>query len=308
MSPAGGQGVVPTVGLTVAALVAFAANSLLCRLALGAERIDAASYTSLRLASGALVLWAIAALSGRGSAGSRGGAWTSAAMLFLSAGAFSFAYLTLDAGMGALILFGAVQVTMIFVGLREGHRPHWLEWLGLVTAFAGLVYLVAPGISAPSPLGALLMAVAGVAWGLYSLRGRGAGDPVADTAANFARAVPFAVVLSLILMPRIEISPGGVWLAVLSGALASGLGYVLWYAALRGLTSTRAAVVQLSVPVLAAAGGVLWLDEALTQRLLVASVVVLGGVGLAILGRSHPPATRREEPPTFIARAQERDP
>lgn len=308
MSPAGGQCVVRTVGLTVAALVAFAANSLLGRLALGAERIDAASYTSVRLASGALVLWAIAALSGRGGAGSRGTAWMSAAMLFLYAGAFSFAYLTLDAGIGALILFGAVQVTMIFVGFREGHRPHWLEWLGLVTAFGGLVYLVAPGISAPSPLGSLLMALAGVAWGFYSLRGRGAGDPVADTAANFARAVPFALVLSLILMPRIQISPGGAWLAVLSGALASGLGYVLWYAALRGLTSTRAAVVQLSVPVLAAAGGVLWLDEALTQRLVVASVVVLGGVGLAILGRSHPPAMRRAEPPTFTARARERDP
>lgn len=308
MSPAGGQGLLGTVGLTVAALVAFAANSLLCRLALGEARIDAASYTSLRLASGALVLWAIAALSGRSGAGSRGGAWSSAAMLFLYAGAFSFAYLTLDAGMGALILFGAVQVTMIFVGFREGHRPHWLEWLGLVTAFGGLIYLVAPGISAPSPLGSLLMAVAGVAWGLYSLRGRGAGDPVADTAANFTRAVPFALVLSLILMRGIEISPGGAWLAVLSGALASGLGYVLWYAALRGLTSTRAAVVQLSVPVLAAAGGVLWLDEALTQRLVVASVVVLGGVGLAILGRSHVPRLARGVPPNPAVQRQERDP
>lgn len=278
-----------TAGLTVMALLAFAANSLLGRLALGGPEIDPASYTSLRLISGALTLWIIVALSGRHAQRPPSGAWVSAAMLFLYAVAFSFAYLSLEAGTGALILFGAVQVTMIAWGFLEGHRPHPLEWLGLVTAFAGLVYLVSPGLTTPSPTGSLLMALAGVAWGVYSLRGRGAGDPVADTAANFARAVPFALGVSLVMLPGVEIGARGAWLAVLSGALASGLGYVIWYAALKGLTSTRAAVVQLSVPVLAAAGGAVFLAEAVTLRLVVASIVVLGGVALAILGKGSAP-------------------
>jgi drug/metabolite transporter (DMT)-like permease len=274
-----------TLGLTAAALVAFAANSLLCRLALGGEQIDAASYTSLRLVSGAVTLWAILALSGRSKITKAGGGWVSAAMLFLYAIAFSFAYVSLDAGIGALILFGAVQTTMLVAGFIEGHRPRAIEWLGLLTAFGGLVYLVSPGISAPAPVGSLLMAVAGIAWGLYSLRGRGAGDPLAATAANFVRALPFAVLVSLLALADLQLSASGVWLAVASGALASGLGYVIWYAALKGLTTTRAAVVQLAVPVVAAAGGVIFLAEVVTLRLVVASIVVLGGVAAAILGR-----------------------
>jgi drug/metabolite transporter (DMT)-like permease len=287
MAPAGQQAALRTASLTILALVAFAANSLLCRLALGATQIDAASYTSLRLLSGAATLWAIVAFTGRSTNADHGAGWVSAAMLFLYAVAFSFAYLTLDAGTGALILFGAVQVTMILAGFIEGHRPRALEWIGLFGAFSGLIYLVFPGISAPPPVGSMLMAVAGIAWGIYSLRGRGSRDPVVATAANFARAVPFALVVSLLVLADFDATARGAWLAVLSGAVASGLGYVIWYAALKGLTTTRAAVVQLSVPVLAAIGGVLFLAEAITHRLVLSSVIILGGITLAIWGRDY---------------------
>lgn len=272
-----------TVRLTAGALVAFAANSLLCRLALGAAQIDAASYTSLRLLSGT----AIVALSGRSSSAKKAGNWVSAAMLFLYAVAFSFAYRTLDAGAGALILFGAVQAIMILAGFIEGHRPHIPEWVGLVGAFTGLVYLVSPGISAPASFGSLLMTAAGIAWGVYSLRGFTAGDPVAVTATNFPCAVPFAVVISLLMLPHLQITVRGAWFAVASGALASGMGYVTWYAALKGLTTTRAAVVQLSVPVFAAIGGVLFLSEDITYRLVISSIAILGGVAVAIWGRDY---------------------
>lgn len=289
MRPIGDRTEPRTLGLTAAALLAFAANSLLCRLALGEQQIDAASYTSLRLLSGALMLWAILVMSGRSAGLKEGGGWGSAAMLFLYAVAFSFAYLSLDAGMGALILFGAVQTTMLVAGFMEGHRLRVIEWLGLLAAFGGLVYLVSPGISAPAPGGSLLMALAGVAWGIYSLRGRGSGDPVVATAANFARALPFALFVSLLVLPDLQISARGAWLAVASGALASGLGYVIWYAALKGLTTTRAAIVQLAVPVLAAVGGVIFLSEEVTARLVIASTVILGGVAAAILGRDDSP-------------------
>jgi len=276
-----------TASLTTAALVAFAANSLLCRLALGERQIDAASYTSLRLLSGAVTLWVILAVSGRSNRAKQFRSWTSAAMLFLYAVSFSFAYLTLDAGTGALILFGAVQATMILAGFFEGQRPRALEWVGLIGAFGGLVYLVSPGVSAPAPLGSALMALAGAAWGIYSLRGRASTNPVAATTANFVRAVPFALVASLAVLPDFHITSRGAWLAIASGAVASGMGYVVWYAALTDLTTTRAAVVQLSVPVLAAVGGVLFLSEAVTYRLVISSIVILGGVALAIWGRDY---------------------
>ena len=282
----GGRGLW-TATLTSLALVGFAANSLLCRLALREGEIDAASYTTLRLISGAAILWGIVALLSRPGSVKHGGSRVSAAMLYLYAIAFSFAYLTLDAGTGALILFGAVQVTMIATGLAEGERPHVLQWLGLVVAFGGLVYLVFPGLSAPEPIGSVLMAVAGIAWGLYSLRGRCAGEPVVATAANFGRAVPFALIMSLVLLADFDISARGAWLAVLSGALASGLGYVIWYAALKGLTTSQAAAVQLSVPVLAELGGVLFLSESFTLRLLVSAITILGGVALT-LWRGNP--------------------
>jgi drug/metabolite transporter (DMT)-like permease len=266
-------------------LVAFAANSVLCRLALGPGAIDASSFSMIRLTSGALMLWIIVmALKGRGSPASRG-TWISAAMLCLYAVAFSFAYVNLATGIGALILFGAVQATMIIAGFRSGERLSTPQWIGLACAGGGLVYLVSPGLTAPSPVGSGLMTLAGVAWGVYSLRGRSSGDPVLATAGNFARAVPLAFAVSLLFLAGVHLSLKGVALAVVSGAVTSGIGYVFWYAALRGLQATRAAVVQLSVPALAAFGGVLFLSEPLTIRLAVAGTVILGGVGLAVLGR-----------------------
>lgn len=275
-----------TAGLTTTALIAFAANSIFCRFALGDQTIDAASFTTVRLASGALTLACIALLTGRGSP-LRQGNWTSASMLFLYAVTFSFAYISLSAGTGALILFGAVQITMIFSGLIAGERPRLLEWFGLLAALGGLVYLMLPGLSAPSPLGSALMTVAGIAWGVYSLRGRGIGDPIANTTGNFVRAAPLALVVSLIALSNYSLSPKGALLAVLSGALASGLGYVIWYAALRNLTATRAATVQLAVPVIAAAAGVFFLAEAVTLRLTLSSIAILGGVGLAISSHTN---------------------
>jgi drug/metabolite transporter (DMT)-like permease len=266
-------------------MVAFASNSILNRLALGQESIDAVSYTTVRLMAGALALWLLSSLQKNGSGSNVRGNWISAAMLFLYATAFSFAYLSLSAGTGALILFGSVQVTMILAALRSGERPQLPEWLGLLLALGGLVYLVLPGLEAPSPLGSALMMMAGVAWGVYSLRGRGSGSPLADTAGNFIRAVPLIVAVRLVTLDGVHLTQTGFLLAVLSGAIASGLGYVIWYAALSGLTATRAAIVQLSVPVLAAWGGVAFLAEEISLRLVLAGAFILGGIALAIAGR-----------------------
>jgi drug/metabolite transporter (DMT)-like permease len=279
-----------TAGLTVAALVGFAANSLLCRMALGPRLVDAATFTSIRVVSGALALLILvrvaAAPSSRNATPAGGaGSWGSAAALFAYAAAFSFAYLRIGAGAGALLLFGAVQATMLAWALRGGERLRWPEWAGLLAAVAGLAALVRPGLSAPDPAGAALMIAAGVAWGAYSLRGRGARAPLIATASNFARAVPLALALSLACVASMHVSPRGALLAAASGALTSGVGYSLWYAALGGLTATQAAIVQLSVPVLAAAGGVALLGEALTPRLSACGVVILGGVALAVVGR-----------------------
>jgi len=208
-------------------------------------------------------------------------------MLFLYAVPFSFAYTRLSTGTGALILFGSVQLTMMSVALWSGERPHPLQWLGLAAALGGLVYLVLPGIEAPSLVGALLMAVAGFSWGVYSIRGRTAANPLAQTTSNFVRSIPFVVAVSLVTLPSFYVQSRGVVLAIASGALASGVGYVVWYEALRGLTSTRAAVVQLLVPVLAALGGVLFLAEAISSRLVLSGVLVLGGIGLALVGRER---------------------
>ncbi|HEY6837722.1 MAG TPA: DMT family transporter [Geobacteraceae bacterium] len=276
--------------LTSAALVAFAANSLLCRSALGSAAIDAASFSSLRLASGALTLAALSRF-GRRPAPSERGSWLSAAALFLYVAAFSFAYLSLPAGTGALILFGAVQTTMIVAGLVAGERPRLPEWAGLLVAVGGLILLFFPGLTAPSPRGGALMAVAGVSWGGYSLRGRGTVNPLAVTCDNFGRAVPLALALNLVMVPTAFLTPKGVLLAMLSGSLASGGGYVLWYAVVRRMTATLAATVQLAVPVLATAGGVVLLRETLTLRLVVASLAILGGVTLAV--RSHARSSRQ---------------
>jgi len=271
--------------LTTLTMIAFASNSLLNRLALGQSTIDAASYTTIRLISGAVMLLAIAALQRKNEQSILRGSWISAAFLFLYAITFSFAYLSLTAGTGALILFGSVQVTMIIAALRGGERPHFLEWIGLFLALGGLVYLVFPGLAAPSLAGSILMMIAGIAWGFYSICGRGSQNPLADTAGNFIYAVPMVLSIRLLTLNNVHISANGVWLAALSGAVASGVGYVIWYAALRGLTTTRAAIVQLSVPVIAAWGGVVILSEVVSTRLFVAGLLILGGIALAVLGR-----------------------
>ncbi len=271
--------------LTALAMIAFAANSLLCRSALRHTSIDPASFTSIRIASGAVVLSLLARMR-QYSLGSSAGNWPSAFALFAYAAAFSFAYVTLSAGTGALLLFGAVQATMILWSLRHGEQLHLLQWFGLATAMAGLVVLVFPGLSAPPLLGSVLMLTAGTAWGVYSLRGKAVNDPINATAGNFLRAVPFALLLSLATISWSRFDRVGTVYAILSGAIASGLGYAIWYTVLPNLKSATAATVQLSVPVLAAAGGILLLGEPLTLRLLFAAVSVTGGIAL-VIGRKH---------------------
>lgn len=274
--------------LTLAALCAFAGNSLLCRAALRDTAIDAASFTGVRIAAGALMLWLLLTLRERGrSSPTRFGDWISAAALFAYAAAFSYAYLDLAAGTGALLLFGAVQVTMISRGLMLGERFAAQQLIGFALALGGLLALLLPGVSAPPLKAALLMVSAGIAWGVYSLRGRGAKDPTAVTAGNFLRALPMAAGLSLLMLDSARIDLAGTLYAIASGALTSGLGYAIWYAALPGLRATTAATVQLSVPVLTALAGVALLAEPISLRLLLCSVAVLGGVGMVVLWRGQ---------------------
>ena len=279
------QSALQTSLLTTLTMIAFASNSVLNRLALGQDTIDATSYTTIRLVSGGVMLFVIASLYRKDKQPILRGSWISAAFLFLYAITFSFAYLSLTAGTGALILFGSVQITMIIVALSSGERPHILEWIGLFLALGGLIYLVFPGLAAPSPLGSALMAIAGIAWGFYSIRGRGSNNPLAATAGNFVYAIPMIVLIRLVSLSNIHVSTNGILLATLSGALASGVGYVIWYAALRGLTTIRAAIVQLSVPVIAAWSGVIFLAENISLRLLVAGVFIMGGIALAVFSR-----------------------
>lgn len=272
------------VGLAGFSLLAFAANSLFCRLALGADAIDAGSYAAVRLVSGAAVLLTLATI-GRGNVPlRRSGDGVSAGALLVYAVAFSYAYRTIPAGTGALILFGCVQATMIGRALFSGERPGTLQWAGLVLALLGLAYLVRPGIAAPPALGSALMAIAGAAWGVYSLRGRRSRDPLVETAVNFAIAAPAALLAALLIPGAMHAGARGLLLAALSGTIASGVGYAAWYAALPRLTSTRAATLQLAVPVLAAAGAVAWLGERVSTRLVLASIAILGGVALALAG------------------------
>jgi len=276
-----------TLLLTALALLAFAANSILCRLALGTGSIDAASFTAIRLASGAVALIFVANLSTSASA-----PWNpiSALMLFAYAITFSYAYRQISAGTGALILFGAVQLTMLGMAIAGGERPPVAEWLGLVLAAGGLVYLVLPGLHAPPWLGTVLMMIAGTAWGIYSVRGRGTVSPIDDTAKNFALAALPAVALSILAHLGANISNRGAMLAAISGVVTSGAGYVIWYAALPGLSGARAALVQLAVPLITAGAGVALLGESVTPRLLVAAALILGGIALAVLARRTRPA------------------
>jgi drug/metabolite transporter (DMT)-like permease len=270
-----------SIALTTLAMLAFASNSLLCRVALQQTSIDAASFTAIRLLSGALMLWLIARL--RSGANSGRGNWWSAFALFVYAACFSFAYIGLTAATGALLLFGAVQATMIGHGLWAGERLRRLQLVGLLLAFGGLVGLLLPGIAAPPLSAAVLMLAAGMMWGVYSLRGKGGGDPTRVTAGNFLRAVPFAAILSILLLAGISLDHAGIGYAILSGALASGIGYIIWYTALPRLKASTAASVQLSVPVIAALGGIVFLGEAMTLRLVLAGVTILGGIALVIL-------------------------
>ncbi len=269
--------------LTSLTMIAFAANSILCRLALETTPIDPASFTVIRLVSGAATLWLIVRVRTGGKAVA--GSWASAFSLFAYAAAFSFAYVSLSAGTGALILFGAVQATMILYGLLRGERFTPLQTAGLLLALGGLVALLLPGATAPHWAGATLMAIAGIAWGAYSLMGRASTHPIETTAGNFLRAAVFAALLSAVSLGLFAWDARGAWLAVLSGAVASGLGYAIWYTVLPALRATHAATVQLSVPVIAAIGGVLLLDERLSLRLVLCSVAILGGIALVLHAR-----------------------
>jgi drug/metabolite transporter (DMT)-like permease len=274
-----------TLLLTALAMLAFAGNSLLCRLALRETDIDAASFTSLRILAGALTLWLL--LHVRANNRISAGSWPAATALFVYAAGFSFAYINLDTGAGALILFGAVQLSMLTWGFYHGERLSFMACSGLMLAFAGLLVLLLPGASKPPSGAALLMLVAGVAWGIYSLIGRGVKDPLASTAGNFLRAVPMALLLSVLLLGQFSWDMQGILYALLSGALTSGVGYAVWYTALRGLQSLQAASVQFSVPIIAALAGSLLLDEALTVRLLISAAAVLGGIALVLSARQR---------------------
>lgn len=281
--------------LTAFTLIAFAANSLLCRMALGDGLIDPMSFTTVRLVSGALALILISWLVDESKTQQKKtkGSWGSGFALFVYAAAFSLAYVSLSTGMGALILFGSVQVTMIGAALKSGEKLGPVQWLGSAAAIGGLVYLVLPGITAPDPIGALLMCASGIAWGVYSIRGRGVLAPIAMTAGNFTRAAPLAILVSVVALYSIDLQSKGFILALISGIVTSGMGYVLWYKALRSLTITQASLIQLTVPVIAAFGGVAFLSEQLSIRLITASALILGGVTIAIL-KSRPIADSNE--------------
>ena len=271
--------------LTMLAMLAFAGNSILCRLALKETSIDPASFTGLRLLSGALALWLIVRLRRPDSAGS--GNWISAFALFAYAAAFSVAYVKLTAATGALLLFGAVQISMIGYGISRGERLRLLQWLGLGLATIGLLVLLLPGLSAPPLDAALMMLLSGVAWGVYSVRGRGAGDATRVTAGNFMRALPFAALFVALSWQSTPLDTLGAVYAMVSGALASGAGYALWYAVLPLLATSNAATVQLSVPVITALGGVMLLSERLTFSLTLASITLLCGIAMVILNNQR---------------------
>jgi drug/metabolite transporter (DMT)-like permease len=278
------------------ALIAFAGNSVLCRLALGQGLIDASSFTSIRLLSGAVTLVIISFILMKGNipviiqqfkAQNSLKTWLASLMLFGYAATFSYGYISLDTGTGALILFGLVQLTMIIIGALYGNKLHFSEWLGIALAFVGVIYLVKPSLSTPSLLGFVLMALSGIAWAIYTLLGRGSKQPIIDTTANFLRTVPFVLLLIFFTVQDVNVTNWGVIYAILSGAVTSAVGYAIWYLVLRDMSVTQAAVVQLLVPILAAVGGVLFVGELISMRLIIASLLVLGGILMVIMGRRY---------------------
>lgn len=274
-----------TLWLTAIALLAFASNSILTRMALGARHIDAASFTCVRLVSGAAMLWLLSRSKSDPGLSRRERVSTALALFFYAA-PFSYAYLRIGAAVGALVLFGVVQLTMMGYGIYRGERPTPLSYCGLALALFGLSWLTLPRASRPDPLGLALMVVAGVAWGVYSLLGKKSRAPVAANAWSFLLCVPLALALVLAEHRTLSIGTRGLVLAIASGALTSGLGYAVWYRALAYLTATRAAIVQLSVPVIAGLGAVLFLGEALTSRLVVSALAILGGIALFLGART----------------------
>jgi drug/metabolite transporter (DMT)-like permease len=278
---------IKTIIFTGLALIAFAANSILSRLALRERAIDASSFTIIRLLSGTIVLLAMIRFKSNKTNSSTNGSWYASLMLFLYAITFSFAYISLDTGTGALILFGSVQITMILLSLVSGNRLHLTEWAGVTIAFMGFVYLFLPALTTPSAIGFLLMTAAGIAWGVYTLKGRDSRNPLMDTAYNFLRTIPLVIILAIVTMKKGQYSSEGILLAVLSGGITSGIGYTIWYIALGELSATQAAVVQLLVPVIAALGGVLFVSEAITLRLTVSAIMILGGILMVALGRNY---------------------
>jgi drug/metabolite transporter (DMT)-like permease len=270
--------------LTGLAMLAFAGNSLLCRLALKNTAIDAASFTSIRLVAAAITLWLLVRAGNK--SGLAGGNWLSALALFAYAAGFSFAYINLTAATGALLLFGAVQITMVSYGIAKGERLLGLQLMGLTLALGGLVGLLLPGLAAPPLVSSVLMIGAGMAWGVYSLRGRGAGDPAVITAGNFLRTIPVTLTLSLVMVHHVSLDSSGIIYAILSGAVTSGMGYAIWYKALPALQATHAATVQLSVPVIAALGGIILLGETLTLRFVLASLAILCGIAMVIFEKA----------------------
>ena len=282
---------IKTILFTGLALIAFAANSVLCRLALGESAIDASTFTIVRLLAGAIVLTVIMSISkiksNSNTNSSTKGSWPASIALFIYALTFSFAYVTLDTATGALILFGSVQIAMILMSIFSGNRLHISEWFGMAIAFTGFVYLILPGVTTPSVIGFLLMTVSGIAWGIYTLKGRGSKNPIMDTAFNFLRTMPFVIILAIVTFKYAHYSSEGILLAVLSGSIASGIGYMIWYSALSGLSVIQAAVLQLLVPVIAAVGGIIFVSESISFRLTVSSAMILGGILMVVLGRYY---------------------
>jgi len=284
------QSIFKTSLFTIAALIAFAANSVLCRLALDVYHMDAGAFTVIRLLSGAVVLFIILYVNHKQNNQAihfkLTKNWFAATMLFIYATAFSFAYITLDTGVGALILFGSVQITIILYAIYTGNRLTMPEWIGLALAFTGFVYLIYPDLSSPSGIGFLLMSMAGIAWGFYTIQGKSTNKPLLDTTQNFIKTLPFIVILALVTLPQAQFNLQGVLLALLSGGIASGIGYAIWYMALRGLSNSQTAVVQLAVPILAAIGGVIFVSEETTLRLIISTIMVLAGI-LMIISKKY---------------------